>query len=575
MRKNRGNIAFFSLIVALSVIGLMIVQYLLLRRTLSLESDLFSQNVTSVLGSVVQKIENREALLSIRRVMLGGKMPGGIQGSDTTAVGLLERVTVVAGGGVERDARGPDPRGGSSLETGRPKSGIIRVIMSDTCGALMDTLLEDPLATGKYMMSMEGGKGRGRGSPKFPDSMGISIFYEGDSAGAGSSFDVTLDNRRIILDKVMDDLSGGGVSSVLQIIEPSRLDSLIRATMAEKGINTEFEFGIYSASADSFLFAAPPSAVGSLRDSDNRARFFPHDLRVVDEYLVLSFPGKNIYLMRQAGYMALSVLIFLAVIIYSSVSFALLLRRQRRFHGLLVDFINNMTHEFKTPVSTIMIAGEAISAPGVEMTGEKRSRYGRILREEAGRMRLQIERILQMAALEKGELRLNLEPSDIRGLVRDAAGNHAIRFEAAGGTLSTRFDDSSATAEVDRVHFTNVINNLIDNAFKYTKGKPHVTVSVVSEGGESAISVEDDGIGMTREQQERIFDRYYRVPTGNVHDVKGFGLGLAYVKMIVEAHGGRVMVESRPGSGSIFSIILPPAGTGDRRTRSSRGGVGI
>ena len=575
MKRDRGNIAFFSLIVALSVIGLVIVQYHLLRRTLSLESDLFSQNVTSVIGSVVQKIENREALLSIRRVILGEKGPGGFMASDTTSAGLLERVTVFAGSGTERYARDRDARGGSSLVTGRAKSGVIRVIMSDSGGALMDTLLEDPLATGRYVMAMEGGKGRGRGSPEFPDSMGIAVFCEGDSAGAGSSFDVTLDDRRIILNKVLDDLSGGGISSVLQIIEPSRLDSLISATMAEKGINTDFEFGIYSASADSFLFAEPPSAVESLRNSDNRARFFPHDLRVVDEYLVLSFPGKNIYLMRQAGYMALSVFIFLAVIIYASISFALLLRRQRRFHGLLVDFINNMTHEFKTPVSTIMIAGEAISAAGGEMTAEKRSRYGRILREEAGRMRLQIERILQMAALEKGELRLNMETSDIRGLVRDAAGNHAIRFEAAGGTLSTRFDNQSAMVEVDRVHFTNVINNLIDNAFKYTKGKPRVTVSVVSEGGESTIRIEDDGIGMTRDQQERIFDRYYRVPTGNVHDVKGFGLGLAYVKMIVEAHGGRVRVESSAGSGSIFSIILPAAGAGGGRTNSSRGKVGI
>ncbi|MCU0639246.1 MAG: HAMP domain-containing histidine kinase [Candidatus Krumholzibacteria bacterium] len=575
MKKDRGNIAFFSLIVALSVIGLMIVQYLLLRRTLSLESDLFSQNVTSVLGSVVQKIENREALLSIRRVILGENGPGGIQRSDTAAVGLLERVTIFAGGVAERGAGGRGASGGSNLETGRLKSGVIRVIMSDSGGALMDTLLKDPLARGRYVMAMEGGKGRGRGSPEFPDSMGIAVFCEGDSAGAGSSFEVTLDDRRIILNKVLDDLSGGGISSVMQIIEPSRLDSLITATMAEKGINTEFEFGIYSASADSFLFAEPPSAAGSLRDSDSRARFFPHDLRVVDEYLVLSFPGKNIYLMKQAAFMALSVFIFLAVIIYSSVSFALLLKRQRRFHGLLVDFINNMTHEFKTPVSTIMIAGEAISAAGGEMTGEKRSRYGRILMEEAGRMRLQIERILQMAAIEKGELRLNLERSDIRGLVRDAAGNHAIRFEAAGGTLSTRFDDHSATAEVDRVHFTNVVNNLIDNAFKYTKGKPRVTVSIVSGDGELTISVEDNGIGMTREQQERIFDMYYRVPTGNVHDVRGFGLGLAYVKMIVEAHGGRVRVESRPGGGSIFSIILPPAGTGGRRPHSSRGAESV
>ncbi len=557
MRSDRRNIGFFSLIVALSVIGLVIAQYILLRRTLSLESDLFSQNVTSVIGSVVQKIENREAFVRISRVIVDGTAQGRIQRSDTAIDRQSERILSVADNRIEPRVRVLKAAGGPAYDQSRHKTGKIHVIMSDSDGTVVDTLLDDSHETSRYLLSMDREIRQGGDPSMPPDSLGIILCYEQDSVPAGSSFDLTFDNRRIILNKVLDDLCADSVSSVLQRIEPSYLDSLIGATMAEKGIKTDFEFGIYSASLDSFLIARPSSAAGSLKDSEYRARFFPHDLMVVEDYLVLAFPDKNLYLMKQAGFMALSVFIFLSVIIYSSASFARLLIRQRRFHGLLVDFINNMTHEFKTPVSTISIAGEAISSSGTEMTAEKRHRYGRILQDESRRMRLQIERILQMAALEKGDLEMNMESTDVHRLIEDAVENHAIRFEAAGGTLSTRFEASFSTAQVDRVHFTNIINNLLDNAVKYTRGKPEVTVLTRSDGGRMTISVEDNGIGITHEQKERIFDKYYRVPTGNIHDVKGFGLGLSYVKMIVEAHGGRIIVDSHPGQGSTFSIILP------------------
>jgi len=216
-----------------------------------------------------------------------------------------------------------------------------------------------------------------------------------------------------------------------------------------------------------------------------------------------------------------------------------------------------MTHEFKTPISTISLAGEAIGKPEVISDTEKVSRFNTVIRDETERMKMQVDKILQMAILEKGDFRLEKTDIDVHELLHKSVGNISLLVENRGGTIRTDFNAKNPTIEADRVHLSNVIHNILENAIKYSEKSPEIVISTSEIKDEIVIEISDNGSGIDPAAARMVFDKYYRVPTGNQHDVKGFGLGLSYVKLIVEAHGGKVGLRSDPGSGTKVSIHLP------------------
>jgi two-component system phosphate regulon sensor histidine kinase PhoR len=233
---------------------------------------------------------------------------------------------------------------------------------------------------------------------------------------------------------------------------------------------------------------------------------------------------------------------------------------QRRFAGRLVDFINNMTHEFKTPISTISLAGEAIGKPEVISDTDKVNRFNAVIRDETDRMKKQVDKILQMAILEKGDFKLEKTDVDVHEILKKSVENISLMVEKRNGSLRTDFDARYAEIEADRVHLASVIHNVLENAAKYCEEDPEITISTENTGDDIVIGIADNGPGIDPAEVKQVFDKYYRVPSGNRHDVKGFGLGLSYVKLIVEAHGGTVNMESEPGKGTRVSIRLPLRG---------------
>ncbi|HEY6952139.1 MAG TPA: HAMP domain-containing sensor histidine kinase, partial [Bacteroidota bacterium] len=246
-----------------------------------------------------------------------------------------------------------------------------------------------------------------------------------------------------------------------------------------------------------------------------------------------------------------------AIIIFCFVYIVRTILRQKEFAGRLSDFINNMTHEFKTPISTISLASEAIARPENSRSQPKVKRYNGMIADENNRMKKQVEKILQMSALEEGDYELNLVPVDVHKVITKAVESISLQMTARKGSITTTLGASRSTIHADAVHLENIIHNVLDNAVKYTRDTPKIVVSTASGTDRLIIRVQDNGIGIADEHLEKVFEKYYRVPTGNLHDVKGFGLGLSYVKLVTEAHHGTITIQSLPGAGTTVELRFP------------------
>lgn len=283
----------------------------------------------------------------------------------------------------------------------------------------------------------------------------------------------------------------------------------------------------------------------------------PEDSYVSHEILYLEVKEDKNQIIREMAWMILASIVFTTIIILAFAVTVRTLFNQKKLSEIKSDFINNMTHELKTPLATISLAIDALTNEKVIRDTDKIKYYSAMIKEENKRMNKQVEKILQAARLEKEELELNIQKLDAHDIIRKVADNLALQIQERNGTLSLNLNASNPVLGADEVHFSNIIFNLLDNAIKYSKAIPHIEVETQSGTNTFIIKVKDDGIGMDKETQSRVFEKFYRAHTGNIHNVKGFGLGLSYVKAIVDAHEGRVKVESIPGQGSTFTVTLP------------------
>jgi two-component system phosphate regulon sensor histidine kinase PhoR len=235
------------------------------------------------------------------------------------------------------------------------------------------------------------------------------------------------------------------------------------------------------------------------------------------------------------------------------------LLKQKKLSEIKSDFINNMTHEFKTPLATISLAVDALKNEKVSGDKEKTNYFTGIIKEENKRMNKQVETILQAALLDKQEVQLNLKKLSAHSLIKSAINNITLPIEEKGGKIEIILEAQKDIILADEVHFTNIINNLLDNSVKYSKESPLIKLHTSNQGNSIRIKIDDNGIGMNKETLNRIFEKFYRAHTGNIHDVKGFGLGLSYVKTMIDAHHGTIRPESTLGKGSSFIITIPLA----------------
>ena len=336
-------------------------------------------------------------------------------------------------------------------------------------------------------------------------------------------------------------------------IDASVLEFLLVSEFKKRNITADFEYGIYD--------CVDKCMVGGNYISPSKSKMisnFPQTPKLNNDgyYFAIQFPGVEANLLSQFGIWGFSSAVMLVVIFFFVYTLFVILK-QRRLSEVQKDFINNMTHELKTPISTIAISSEVLRDPSIVHSPERLLNYATIIQNENHRLKQHVDRVLQMAQLDTEDIALNKEELDFHNLIREASKNNSITLESKPGTIHLELDAIQIIVQGDKLHFTNVISNLLDNAIKYNRNIPEVTLSTRNINPYLEIRVSDNGIGIEQEHRQSIFHKFYRVPTGNVHDVKGFGLGLNYVKTIVEKHGGKISLESTPGKGSTFIILLP------------------
>ena len=278
-----------------------------------------------------------------------------------------------------------------------------------------------------------------------------------------------------------------------------------------------------------------------------------------DELLIVLVPDVSVIVFKDLSAYFISAILFTIVII---TAFALTLRtmyRQKKMSEIKNDFINNMTHEFKTPLATISLAVDAIRNEKVQRDPQKLGFFTSIIKEENQRMNRQVETILKSALMDRQEVQLNLKPLHVHQIIRDVADNFILRLQEKQGMIETDLSATEDLIEGDEVHISNLVNNLMDNAVKYSRENvpPVIRISTTSSNKKFILRMEDNGIGMTRETVKRIFEKFYRAHTGNIHNVKGFGLGLSYVKTVIGAHRGEIKLLSEIGKGSTFTLFIP------------------
>lgn len=278
-----------------------------------------------------------------------------------------------------------------------------------------------------------------------------------------------------------------------------------------------------------------------------------------EEYLAVIVPYQSSIIWRSMRWFIAGAILFTIIITAAFFITIRTLLRQKKLSEIKSDFINNMTHEFKTPLATISLAVDALKNEKVVNDREKSNYFIGIIKEENKRMNKQVETILQAALLDKQEIQLNLKKLHAHELIQAALNNIILQVEEKQGQLVTQLDATNDLLKADEVHFTNMISNLLDNAIKYSKENLQIKISTQNVGNQFRIRIEDNGIGMNKETLNRIFEKFYRAHTGNIHNVKGFGLGLSYVKTMARAHNGTIKAESTVGRGSTFTISLPLA----------------
>ncbi len=513
---KKGFITALIVLISIALIGLFAIQIYWIKNSVALKDAQFRGNVKVSIAEFNHILEREEAKARMKKHKLGQKLQAGLD----------------------------------SIRKARPMASIL--VTRDNHGE--DTALFIS-QSGEYAFKFDAS----RSTSRFFNSSFDEVEVQAEEEDQDSEIIFTDVQTELLTELVTSFFEMEMGSDFIGRHSLQSIDSLLRANLREVGgIGADFEFGIFDLYDEPLIITdAAQNNMQQLVTEGFRSRIFPSDLVKEPLYLRVWFPKQDSYLLKTLWPLLIASAIFMITVILAFGYTIRTILHQKKLSIIKNDFINNMTHELKTPISTISLACEALADPVMSKNETRVQHFLKMIREENKRLGVLVENVLKSAVLDRGEMKLNLVSVDIHEVIEAAIRNTELQANQKGGKIETRLEADKHRVEGDQVHLTNVIYNLLDNAIKYSRENPLVEVKTTSHRDFIEISVSDNGIGIKKDEQERIFEKLYRVHTGDVHDIKGFGLGLSYVKMIVEKHHGTVSVTSELGKGSTFTIQIP------------------
>ncbi len=374
--------------------------------------------------------------------------------------------------------------------------------------------------------------------------------------------------RNLLDDVVFRIISQTNDKPIMERLDVEQLRRTLTEEMQSAGYNLDYEFCIVEKDGSVVYRSAGFNTDESEKEGSYMQMLFPRSQMAKEDskvpsrisYMEVYFPGRHRFLLNNGVHFMIPSFVFTLVMLMLFIFVIYVVFRQKKLSEIKNDFINNMTHEFKTPISSISLASQMLNDPAVSKSPEMVKHITGVIADETKRLRFQVEKVLQMSMFDRQKTNLKLQDIPVNAIVESACSTFRLKVEKAGGQIETHLDAEDDICMVDEMHFGNVVFNLMDNAYKYSREDVplHLTISTRNVGKDKLeLRVQDNGIGIKKEDLKRIFEKFYRVPTGNLHNVKGFGLGLAYVWKIVKDHGGDIKAESAYGQGTTFIITIP------------------
>lgn len=518
-------------VLACSLLGLVGIQQYWIRSAVLLRKERFHQKVSSVLQKVVEELERQEALLTIS--------------SD-----LKEKVK-------KQQLLLKQENGKFRFDYNLVEDTTLSGELAEATSILKNEsmYIEDSTKRSNYEILIR--------SNTYPLSFS-ELKSKKNELSPQQLRDIELNKVITKVDFIEDILNKllNGAKPIESRISPKTMQSVIRNSLYNQGMFIPFKFALKTQVG----YLLPDSSLESYQVYKKSAYFekspfkillYPDDIYSQNSYLIISFPGEKAYVLQSMWRFLLPTGVFILLIIFCFYVIIQTIFQQKRLSDMKTDFINNMTHELKTPISTISLATEVLKDASVSHRKENYDRFLNVIQEENNRLHDQVQKVLQIAKMDKGEFKTNKTQINLHRMIEKVSENINLQVEARGGSIELHLNAEDPIIEADEMHIKNVITNLLDNANKYSLEKPKIILNTWNKNGGIYLNVIDHGIGMNKATQKRIFEKFYRVPTGNIHDVKGFGLGLSYVKTVVNAHRGQINVDSDLGKGSKFEVYLP------------------
>jgi len=549
MKLRKSTIVIITILISVSLFGLLLMQIYFIKNAYQQKEQAFDRNVLNSLYNVVSVLETNEAAKGIFEIAILDspftKRKSGIKFNVDTLIHSMPAQKWIS----------KDPYFFTTTETNG--KGVSRtVIVSVDSSGTHTRIVKDTMPKIKIAIAQPNDYKMNYKLNYSTDSLGKKYITEENKISIMLR-DLSLNNKKKIVSKVADQLVKADQTPIQKRVNFSVVDSLLKINLTEAGINLPYFFGITPGEGDSVFLIQKNANKDELLGSSLKAKLFPNDIFSFPNYLAVYFPDRTFFIFKEISLILILSLLFIGAIVFGFIYTIRTILKQERFGSLVIDFINNMTHEFKTPISTISLATEAMTNAQVIQDKEKLNRYTNIIKDENTRMRRQVEKILQMAVLEQGEYELDLNQIDIHDIIINAKHNASLLIDGNGGKITLRLDAANHFIKADAVHITNIIHNILDNAVKYSDDNIDIKITTENTDELIRVTISDKGMGIKEDDQKKIFDKYFRVPSGNVHDVKGFGLGLSYVKLMVEAHKGKIEITSKFGKGTDVIISFP------------------